>query len=109
MNKKRVVIPIKILKIKKEHILRFKSDTEYFNRCKKGLKSETLREFDLSDDRFTLLFSWKKWEEKDQLYLEFINKGKTEEIYIVEVVDIDWYKTLCKIKFKHICDQIEIV
>ncbi|MBC2857039.1 hypothetical protein H3N56_11410 [Cetobacterium sp. 2A] len=99
----------KILKIKEEQLLTFKSDSEYFDKCKKGLKSETLRNFDLNDDRFKTLFCWKKWEEKDQLFLQFINRGNPEDKYIAEVVDIEWYKTLCKIKFKHICNQIEVI
>ncbi|MBC2856134.1 MAG: hypothetical protein RR191_05850 [Cetobacterium sp.] len=99
----------KITELKREELITFKSDEEYFKNCKNGSKLETTREFDLDDARFTRLLGWKKSkDEKDRMFVQFTNKNKPEDQFVVEVIGVEKYNTLCKIKFKHIQELEEL-
>lgn len=105
-------ISLKITELKKEDLIIFKSDEEYYKNCKNGSKLETTREFDLDDERFKRLLGWKKGkDEKNRIFLQFINKGKNGDQFLAEVIGIEKYNTLCKIKFEHIkeSEKIEII
>ena len=82
----------------KQKIISFKSAEPYFTKEKKGFKNNTVREIDMTDDRFCKLLRWSSYGYK---FIEITKVYFPEENFTRKITDISFFKNFVIITWKH--------
>lgn len=84
-----------------DNTVRFKSVEPFFTKEKEGIKPNTVREIDMSDERFLKLATWSLCTMDNQFYIKITDAHDESRRFTRPINDISFYKNLVIISWVH--------
>lgn len=84
-----------------DNTVRFKSVEPFFTKEKDGIKPNTVREIDMSDERFLKLAAWSLCTMDNQFHICIMDANDVMRGFFRPIKDISFYKNLVIISWVH--------